>query len=187
MGYFPKGVYPVTRVYINLLLEKRTQIKPENNDRFRIQWRASLLYYNCLSQNVITSISCGLRTLEEEIHIESDYIVWDFARSKVPYKWKNGRSPTYTENFIYHVTFWPTVRSMKAAVSLERNTCLPSYPLYFSSWRESIIIVQNEFHRNSLLHLNYSTTIGIFNFEWAYNPSATTKYPTRKRYQSKRI
>ena len=75
MGYFPKGVYPVTRVYINLLLEKRTQIKPENNDLFRIQWRASLLYYNCLSQNVITSISCGLRTLEEEIHIESDYIV----------------------------------------------------------------------------------------------------------------
>ena len=76
---------------------------------------------------------------------------------------------------------------MKAAVSLERNTCLPSYPLYFSSWRESIIIVQNEFHRNSLLHLNYSTTIGILNFEWAYNPSATTKYPTRKQYQRKRI
>ena len=76
---------------------------------------------------------------------------------------------------------------MKAAVSLEGNTCLPSYPLYFRSWRESIIIVQNEFHRNSLLHLNYSTTIGISNFEWAYYPSATTKYPTRKRYQSKRI
>ena len=76
------------RVYINLLLKKRTQIKPENNDLFRIHQlllflsgqaseklyvtRASLLYYNCLSHNVITSISCGLRTLEEEIHIESE-------------------------------------------------------------------------------------------------------------------
>ena len=79
------------RVYINLLLKKRTQINPQNNDLFRIHQlllflsgqaseklyvtRASLLYYNCLSHNVITSISCGLRTLEEEIHIESDYIV----------------------------------------------------------------------------------------------------------------
>ena len=112
MGYFPKGVYPVTRVYINLLLEKRTQIKPENNDRFRIQWRASLLYYNCLSHNVITSISCGLRTLEEEIHIESDYIVKQTIRAEFavraqqsPIQMKNDRSPTYTENFIYHVTF----------------------------------------------------------------------------------
>ena len=67
---------------MNLLLEKRTQIKPENNYRFRIQWRASLLYYNCLSQNVITSISCGLRTLEEEIHIESDYIVKQTIRAE---------------------------------------------------------------------------------------------------------
>ena len=46
------------------------------------------------------------------------------ARSKVPYKWKNSRSPSSQENFIYHVTFWPTVRSMKAVLSLGRNTFL---------------------------------------------------------------
>ena len=39
-------------------------------------------YYNCLSQNVITSISCGLRTLEEEIYIESDYIVKQTIRAE---------------------------------------------------------------------------------------------------------
>ena len=98
MGHFSKGVYPVMRVYINLLLKKRTQINPQNNDLFRIHQlllflsgqaseklyvtRASLLYYNCLSHNVITSISCGLRTLEEEIHIESDYIVKQTIRAE---------------------------------------------------------------------------------------------------------
>ena len=41
------------------------------------------------------------------------------ARSKVPYKWKNVRSQSSPENVIYRVTSWPTVRSMKAVVSLE--------------------------------------------------------------------
>ena len=41
------------------------------------------------------------------------------ARSKVPHKWKNGRSQSSPENFIYRVTSWPTVLSMKAVVSLE--------------------------------------------------------------------
>ena len=41
------------------------------------------------------------------------------ARSKVPYKWKNVRSQSSPENAIYRVTSWPTVRSMKAVVSLE--------------------------------------------------------------------
>ena len=112
------------------------------------------------------------------------------ARSKVPYKWKNSRSPSSQENFIYHVTFWPTVRSMKAVLSLGRNTCLLLYIWY--SGRESITIVRNKFHRNSLLDLNFFnpmefTIIGTFNFEWAFYPSATTKYPTRKRYQRKKI
>ena len=41
------------------------------------------------------------------------------ARSKVPHKWKNGRGQSSPENFIYGVTSWPTVLSMKAVVSLE--------------------------------------------------------------------
>ena len=44
-----------------------------------------------------------------------------YARSKVPYKWKNFRSQSSPENVIYRVTSWPTVRSMKAVASLERK------------------------------------------------------------------
>ena len=65
-----------------------------------------------------------------------------FARSKVPYKWKKSRSPSSQENFIYHVTFWPTVRSMKAVLSLRRNTFLLLYIWY--SGRESIAIVRKQ-------------------------------------------
>ena len=149
MDHFLKGICPVMRLYINLLLKKRIQINPEINDLFRIhqfsfflvdKWAKNFTFCvrRCYAMHVsLTSISYGLRSLEEEIHIESDCTVKQTIRAEF------------------------AVRA-------------------------------NKFHRNSLLDLNFFnsmefTIIGIFNFEWAFYPIATTKYPTRKRYQRKRI
>ena len=176
---------------------KRTQINPEINDLFRIhqfsfflvdKWAKNFTFCmrRCYAMPVcLTSISCGMRSLEEEIHIESDYTVKQTIREEFavraqqsPIQMKNSRSPSSQENFIHHVTFWPTVRSMKAVLSLGRNTCLLLYIWY--SGMENITIVQNKFHRNSLLDLNFFnsmefTIIGIFNFEWAFLPKRNDK------------
>ena len=36
MGHFPKGIRPIIGVHINLVLKKRSEIKPEIKDLFRI-------------------------------------------------------------------------------------------------------------------------------------------------------
>ena len=94
MDHFLKGICPVMRLYINLLLKKRIQINPEINDLFRIhqfsfflvdKWAKNFTFCvrRCYAMPVcLISISCGLRSLEEEIHIESDYTVKQTIRTE---------------------------------------------------------------------------------------------------------
>ena len=94
VDHFLKGICPVMRLYINLLLKKRIQINPEINDLFRIhqfsfflvdKWAKNFTFCvrRCYAMPVcLISISCGLRSLEEEIHIESDYTVKQTIRTE---------------------------------------------------------------------------------------------------------
>ena len=82
------------RLYMNLLLKKRIQINPEINDLFRIhqfsfflvdKWAKNFTFCvrRCYAMHVsLTSISYGLRSLEEEIHIESDCTVKQTIRAE---------------------------------------------------------------------------------------------------------